>query len=254
MRALTSVSLTPTLIFAFVVLIAGCGDSIDGVSLSPAQSTPPTQAGGVWYGSLANDLTGESFALSGVITEDNTEGRFVTDGGQMFVLRDISGTGGEISATVSAFARPEAAFLDGSIKTSGTLTGSLVERTRIEGDWSLNTGETGTVTLVYDDVYERGSDIARLAGIWEAASGTVYTVDALGEIFGQTERGCVYWGRIYLIDATCNVYRVRINGGCLAINASGLGLLTYEFGTNDAFVMMLDLGNGWWFTEQLLRL
>lgn len=246
--------LMPSVLLSLAVAVGGCGDSIDGVTMLPAQYIELTNAGGVWDGALTNDLTGQSIEISGMVTEDNLEGRFITAGAWMLVLRDIEGEGGEFSASVSAFARPDSLFADGSFETSGIVTGSVVERSRIEGVWSLDSGDIGALTLEYDDVYERGSDLNWLAGTWESSFGTVYAVTALGRIFGQTDQGCVYEGQIDLINAAYNVYRIRINGGCLAIMASGLGVLTERSGGNDAFVTMLDLGNGWWFTEQWLRL
>ncbi len=253
-RSQLSAFFTTALLLSLAVTVGGCGGSGDTVTMLPAQSIELSNAGGVWNGLLANDLTGQSYEISGVITEDNLEGRLITDGAWMLVLRDIEGEGGELFASVSAFARPGSLFDDGSFETSGILVGSVIERSRIDGIWFLDSGDKGTLTLGYDDVYERGSDLGRLAGTWESSLGTVYAVTALGRIFGQTDQGCVYEGQIGLIDAAYNVYRIQINGGCLAIMASGLGVLTDRSIANDTFVTMLDLGNGWWFTEEWSRL
>jgi hypothetical protein len=206
------------------------------------QTAIPTKAGGIWTGTWTDDLTGESYAVSGVVREDNVEGRFVTDSGPRFLLRDIIGTEGDMSATIAA--TPSVVgdnFQDGSIYTSGVLTGFVNERTHIEGSWSLDSGETGTIVLEYDDIYERGSDIARLGGIWECSIGTICNIDALGEIFGQGEDECVATGQIEIIDPLYNVYQVTYGSPCMIIGIlSGLGVLADESGTDDAFIVMLD--------------
>ena len=126
----------------------------------------------------------------------------------------------------------------------------LGERSRIEGEWSLDSREFGTVTLEYDDLYERGSDIARLVGIWQAPWGDdfVFNIDALGEIFSQTANGCVTDGQVRLIDAAYNVYRVEIYNYCLPYYASGLGVLGDEVDTDDAFSLILSMPQGYLFT------
>ena len=202
---------------------------------------------------MSDDQTGRIYAISGAITEDGISGRFVTDNGRMFLLQGIAGTNGDVTATVSALARPQAVFRDGSFKTSGTLTATVVEQTRILAEWSLDSGDAGTLTLLYDDRYERGSDIARLVGTWEASYGIVYNIDAMGEIFGQADNGCAYVGEVEIIDPDYNVYRVFIDDFCLAARSSGLGILTDHTGTDDAFVWMLNMEIGWFIADTLLK-
>ncbi len=228
---------------AGTVLVSGCFDSSDDAL--PTQLLPTvlqTKAGGIWTGTWTDDLTGESYTVSGVVREDNLEGRFVTDGGPRFLLQNIFGTEGDMSATIAA--TPSVFgdnFQDGSIHTTGVLTGFVDERTSIEGSWSLDSGETGTIALEYDDIYERGSDIGSLVGTWECSIGTICNIDALGEIFGQGEDECVATGQVEVIDALYNVYQVTYGSPCMISGIlSGLGVLADDSGTNDAFIIMLD--------------
>jgi len=232
-------------------LVDKVGDSSEHVTeVIDVIGDPPSSAGGIWRGSASNDLTGQSFDMSGVVTEHNAEGRFMIDGNTQFILRDIAIDGFEITATISAITYPDATFLPRDGNGSGVMTGSLVERSRIEGEWSLDSGEFGTVTLEYDDLYERGSDIARLVGIWQAPWGDdfVFNIDALGEIFSQTANGCVTDGQVRLIDAAYNVYRVEIYNYCLPYYTSGLGVLGDEVDTDDAFSLILSMPQGYLFT------
>ena len=232
-------------------LVDSVGDSSEHVTkVIDVIGDPPHSAGGIWRGTASNDLTGQSFDMSGVITEHNAEGRFMIDGKTQFILRDIAIDGFEITATISAITYPDPTFLPREGNDSGVITGSLVERSRIEGEWTLDSGEFGTVTLEYDDLYERGSDIARLVGIWQAPWGDdfVFNIDALGEIFSQRENGCVTDGQVRLIDAAYNVYRVEIYNYCLPYYASGLGVLGDEVDTDDAFSLILSMPHGYLFT------
>ncbi len=235
-------------------LVAGCG----GSGTSPPQQnlepqTPPTgaviKAGGIWSGSWTNGpVNYPSSLVSGVIAEDHSEGRFLSVNGQMLVLRNIFVADGRISADVSAFARPHSPFFGDNMHARGVLTGTIAERSHIVADFYLSSGDKGRLEVYYDDLYERGSDIAWLAGVWETSHGITYNIDALGEIFAQTENGCVHAGQVSLIDGAWNVYRVRIVDHCLIAEATGLGILT-----DDAIVLMLDLADGWFITEILAK-
>lgn len=209
-------------------------------------------AGGIWTGTLSDDLTGEFFAMNGVITEDNIEGRFLIAGETLFVLRNISISGTRITATLAASSHPDAPFIVDAWDAAGVMTGELVERTHIEGEWSLDTGQTGTMTLVYDDIYERGSDIERLVGTWESSWGGVFNIDALGEIFEQAEDGCAITGQVELINPSYNVYWVKMTQWCLPWTGTGLGVLGDEVGTDDAFSLVLG-ESGWYIADTLQR-
>jgi hypothetical protein len=187
-----------------------------------------------------------------VITEDHRDARLLTDAGQLFLLEATSVADGQVSATIVAHAGYGETFFDGSEVAYGILAGSISDRARIEADWVLESGDLGSMVLEYDSVYERGSDLARLAGTWSASDGTVFSIDASGEIFAQRESGCVYDGNIRIVDASYNVYRVRIMDHCRVIRVDGTGMLTDFAAENDAFVILLSRCN-WIFADALLR-
>lgn len=242
--------LTP-IVLALAALSA-CGGG-GGGSAPPPPPPTPTNAGGVWEGSTFNTNFGLTFATIGVVTENNGEARFINEAGQQFLLSGMSGTNGNFSATVTAIAAPGTVFLNGATTASGTATGTVVERTSMSGDWSLNTGESGTLTLSYDPIYERGSDLDRTVGSWSDSFGTIYTVDANGNLFAQDAFGCVYDGDITIINAAYNAYRVSMTvANCFDMdgNYSGLGVLGDDLGTDDAFFVQID--NGTWIIFDLL--
>ncbi len=232
---------------ALMVSLVACGGGGGGGSVSgpPPPPPQPTNAGGIWEGSTFNSNAGLTFQTVGVVTENNGEARFFNDQDQQFILSGASGTGGDISATVTAIAPLGSVFLDGSTVTTGTLTGTVVERTSISADWSLNTGESGTITMSYNSLYERGSDLARTAGSWLDSFGVVYSVDALGDIFAQDAFGCVYDGAVSIINASYNAYGITLTvSNCPGAdgNYSGLGVLGDDLGIDDLFVIQLDNG------------
>ena len=240
-------------VFLVFVLLASCGGggvvggfpALTGDIGPLPPPPPPTNAGGVWEGSTFNNNAGLTFETIGVVTENGTQARFVNDQGQQFILVDLGGIAGNVSAPVTAIAPPGTVFIDGSTRTSGTLTATVVERTSIDGSWSLNTGETGTITMSYNVLYERGSDLARTVGSWMDSFGVVYSVDATGDIFAQDAVGCVYDGAVDIIRAPYNAYRVDLTvSSCPGAdgNYSGLGVLADDVGTDDAFVIQLDNG------------
>jgi hypothetical protein len=192
----------------------------------------------------------------GVVTENNGEARFSNDQGQQFILSGVSGTGGNISATITAISPNGFTFIDGSTVATGTLTGTLVERASLDGNWSLNTGETGTITMSYNNLYDKGSDLARMLGTWKDSFGVVYSVDAVGDIFAQDAFGCIYDGAVTIINASYNAYQVTLSiFNCPGAdgNYSGLGVLSDVGGTDNAFVVQLDNGQ-LTITDLLLKL
>jgi len=235
------------------LILASCGG---GGGSSPGAQPAPTNAGGVWEGSTFNTRFGFSSATVGVVTENNGEARFINDQGQQFILTGISGNDGSISASITAIAEAGSFFLDGSTSTTGTLSGTVIARTSIRGDWSLNSSESGTFTFNYNPTYERGSDLARTSGSWSDSFGTVYTVESNGGLFAQDISGCVYDGNVQIINSAYNAYRISMTvASCGPTNGnySGLGVLGDDTGTDDAFFVQVD--NGVWIIfDTLLKL
>ena len=202
-----------------------------------------------------NDQSGQTVPTIGVVTEGNGEGRFVNAAGIQFILSGVSGNDGALNATITAIAPLGFVFLDGSMVTAGTLTATVIERTSIEGSWVLNTGETGTITMSYDPLYERDSDLSLMAGMWTDSFDVVYTVQTNGDFFAQDSFGCVFDGAISIINAAYNAYRLIMTISlCPGINGdySGLGVLVDINGTNDGLVVQMDNGS-YIFTDVLVK-
>jgi len=231
--------------------LSACGGG--GGGNSAGTGPVPTNAGGIWEGSTFDDRTGLTFQAAGVVTENSGDGRFINENGIQFVLSGISGNNGAISATITAIAPFGSTFLDGTVLTLGTLTGNVVERQSLQGDWSLNTGETGSVTMGFDSNYYEGSDLSRTEGLWLDPFGTTWDTSPTGEMFSQDSFGCVANGQISIIDQSYNAYDVAVtlSGPCGGIegNYNGLAVTDTDGATaNNVFVLQIN-NNEFIFTE-----
>lgn len=188
--------------------LVGCGGG--GGEGDSAQTPPPPNAavGGIWEGSSS---TGEQ--LIGLVTETG-EFQFISDAGIQYV-GTLAVNGDALSNSFVAFSN------DGAYAGSGTLTGTLQSRASA----SLNTSFTpvsgavvnATIAFNYNALYERGSALAQIAGVYrELRTGVILSVDGSGVAFMQDPvSGCVVNGDATILDARYNAYRVSyVNNNC----------------------------------------
>lgn len=199
--------------------LAACGGGGGGGSsgfASPGTSTPPPVArnasmGGIWEGTI-RESTGEVYETLGLVTESG-EFHFLTElGTQAFGTATTS----DSNVSASYVLAPEIGYLfaDGSPGASGTLTGTVQERTSLSGTLATRTSRgtsySGTLSMRYNAIYERDSSPATIAGNFREPGGTVVNVSANGVIFAQDAlSGCVINGTVGIIDANYNAYRVQ---------------------------------------------
>lgn len=100
------------------------------------------------------------------------------------------------------------------------------------GDYS-GSGDEGRFNLVYSELYERASSLGLTSGVWSytelASGGGVYTVtltvDSNGELFGSDTDGCVFTGRIDIINSDYNAYRATASvSSCGELDGNYTGL------------------------------
>ena len=169
----------------------------------------------------------------------------------------MSGDEGSITMNVMAVAQFGFVFEDGSTVTTGTLNGTIVERTSFNGDWSLTTGESGSLSMTYDPLYERDSSLSKLEGMWDENGFGIAIFDPDGAFFEQDIFGCVFNGQTSIIDPDYNVYemnmRISLCGPGFDGQYSGLSVLT-DFNTTDDMLVVQMNSNNLIFTTSLLRL
>jgi hypothetical protein len=226
-----------------LAVLFGCGGGGEGggVTSPPIDTQPPaaTQAGGIWEGTATTD--GVTLTFAGVVTEDG-QARFVDENGTQYIVSNASGNDGSLTLNFTAVAQFGFTFLDGSTVTTGSLTGTVVERSSIEGTYSVATGESGTVSMSYDSVYDRDSSFDKLTGMWNEDFGIV-TYDPDGSFFEQDSFGCVFDGEASIIDPQYNAYGLSMNVslcGDFDGEYSGLGLLSDLNAMDDLFILQMN--------------
>jgi hypothetical protein len=238
-------------ILSWTTFCVACGGGGGGTTAPPAV---PTNAGGIWDGT--STAGGQTIALTGVVTE-NGEGRFFDDNGTQYIVSSMSGNDGSITMNVMAVAQFGFVFEDGSTVTTGTLSGTIVERASFNGDWSLATGESGTLSMTYDPLYERDSSLSKLEGMWGENSFGITIFDPDGSFFEEDIFGCVFNGQTSIIDPDYNVYEMNMTislcGPEFDGQYSGLAVLT-DFNTTDDMLIVQMNSDDLIFTTSLLRL
>jgi hypothetical protein len=246
------------LLLFFGIVVTACGGGSGSGSGGSGVSNPPTPVptnpGGVWFGTSSGG--GTTINIEGVITEDQ-EGRFIDENGTQYVITSISGNDGNISINFDAYAQFGYVFLDGSTSGTGSITGTINERSSFDGNSSFSTGESGTLSLTYDAIYERESSLAKLEGQWQEDYG-VLNVDPDGSFFEQDQFGCVYDGQASIVDSNFNAYQLTMtvsNCGTSNGNYAGLGILADLNVANDEDLLIVQMNsNALIFTTGLIRL
>ena len=209
-------------------------------------SAPPVQnasAGGLWAGTLTDGTQ-----VVGIVAETGEFHFLQDDGVQYFGTINTSQT--SASANLTGVTPLGTTFADGSTYGTGTLSGSVQERAQLTGSSTFRTaaGTTNTtsVTLTYDNLYDRDSSLQTVAGNFvDLGSSGVVNINTDGTAFMQDpSTNCVINGTVAIIDARYNVYRVQYvysscTGEFAALNGvsfRGLGVLD-NTGTPEAFVI-----------------
>lgn len=237
------------------LFLFACGGGGGGGGTTPPPPPPPpaTNAGGIWTGTASSD--DQTLELMGVVTEDG-DGRFIAETGVQYVFEGVSGNGGDLDVDFTAIAPSGFVFDDGSTVTTGTLSGTVSERSSLTADYTLATGEAGSVSMTYDEAYERDSSLDKLTGNWDEEFGVV-AFDANGEFFEQDTFGCVFEGQASIIDENFNVYALTMTvsfcGAGVDGDYSGLGIMIDTTDTDDTFIVQMN-NDQLIFTTTLFRL
>lgn len=240
-------SATLSVFAVFTLAACGGGGGGGGAAGTPPPVTVNADPGGIWYGFAHNTTLGESIEVVGV-SISNGELRFIDDQGVQY-HGSLQVSGNSYTASFRAIAPLGEYFLNGSSVLTGSMTGTISERNALEGSYIMSSGERGTVSLLYDNLYQRPSDLSRLAGTWIDAYSEVISVDSMGRIFAQDSGGCVYNGTAAVVDARYNAYRINLTvSNCGNFNGaySGLGVLDDWQANGDNRLLIIQLSNQVW--------
>ena len=154
----------------------------------------------------------------------------------------------QVSGSGTLYAAPGSVLADGKTVANLTISGGTVS----EGS-TLNltveaAGTTSTISTMFDPLYNRGSALATVAGVYDLFifnDPSSFQIDATtGAIFGSSIAGCVLSGDVMPKNATFNEYDVALGvmdmgmGTCGVPDGmyDGLGFTLDFFVTDDTFI------------------
>jgi hypothetical protein len=174
--------------------------------------------------------------MEGIVDEAG-EFRFIRSDGVQW-MGTATTSGNSISADAQEVAPFGTPFKDGSTEGTGTITGTITERSSIQATYtfktSMGTQTSGSLNLSFNGLYYVSSSLSRLAGPYWYQNTTLITIDAGGNIsLTDAASGCTISGTVTSIDGTYNTYKVQgsysgCQGASAALNGvdvSGLGTL-----------------------------
>ncbi len=235
-------AVTPTNVYQQIVVNRAAGQTLIGTFVVTSTSGGDVVIDDLTFGfpsttSYIGCLVAGTLELVCVVT-DVTTGDFVAG---------VHGTGqvsgNQITGSGTGHAAPGTTLADGSTVANVTISvGTVSERASLD----LTVGAAGTSTSVsttFDNSYDRGSDLATVAGAYSSfdifGDPASFSVDANGIITSQSNSGCVGNGQISIIDANFNAYNVTLDvTSCGALDGmyDGLGLTQDNVTMDDVFV------------------
>ena len=161
--------------------------------------------------------------IFGLISETRQFHFFQADGVQYFGTLVMSG----MSVTASFAGVPAAGrtFADGSVKGTGTLTGTVHERSNITFTTAFttanNTVTNASVTIQYDRSYDADSALATVSGNFTTAlspGADMLNISGAGVLFYQEPTSsCLANGTVSLIDSQFDLYSAEFTfASCVA--------------------------------------
>jgi len=239
-----------SVLLSLLALSGGCGGG-GGSSNAPP---PPANAspGGIWAGTSSIGVT-----ILGLVTE-NGEFHFLQDDGIQY-FGTVNTSQNALSGNFTGVTQIGTTFLDGSTTGTGTLTGTVQERMSMSGNSTFRTAlgnsDTSTITLTYNNLYERDSSLATIAGNYlDTVTNAVINVNGSGVVFSQDAvTGCIINGTISIINAAFNAYRVQYSfSSCRVPNtilngttANGLGTLDNSQASEVAIIGVVNATAGY---------
>lgn len=93
---------------------------------------------------------------------------------------------------------------------SGTINETVAEQDTLTGSFQSQL-TTGTISLTFNQIYNRDSAFSYVEGNWSGTSGSYsinLTIDASGGISGSDSDGCIATGVVSILDPDHDLYGV----------------------------------------------
>ncbi len=218
----------------------GGGGSSGGGTSGGGNPVVNASPGGIWSGT--NTATG--LPVLGLVSENGLGHFLQQDGVQYF--GNVTTSGNNVTANYTGVVPYGSSFVDGSLSGTGTITGTIVERSSLSLQTSFKTAagnsSSGTMNLTFNPLYNLDSSLATIAGNWrDPDTLAVINVNSNGVVFAQDNvSGCVVNGQIGIINSNYNAYTVSYTySSCRgfysslnATTATGLGALDNSVSPN----------------------
>jgi hypothetical protein len=239
-----------------LLLLAACGGK-------GKTSTTDVLVGGLWTGTLT--VNGVDYTASAISSESGEWELLETDPASSFGAQYwgmISAAGDQLSGSFSGAVLDQAnTYSDGSTRGTGTVSGTINERSSITATMtfttSLGTAITGQLALTYDPGYEQASSLTTIAGNYTntASPGTdVLTIDDAG-LLSYTDpltTQCTATGTVTVLDSSYSVYGAEMTfsnctGAYAVLNGvsiQGLANLDTSASAKSLQFMMHGMENG----------
>ena len=192
--------------FGLVSFAAACGLSSDEADWP---DNGFVNADGLWSGTVADGAEGAARIAWG-ISEDFENLRLVDEAGVHYVIGMGRDGGPAIGGPAWRYVPASGPGTVPQHVTRGRMDGRVSEYSSLVAEIDFEDATTVSIDLTYVDIYERNGKVSRLAGQWQDAAGTVFTVEGDGDFFAQSGDGCVYRGGILNQDSDHNVYWIEV--------------------------------------------
>ncbi len=240
-------NVVPTNAYQMISVVRGAGQALIGSMVVTSTSGGDVVIDDLTFGYDGSGFVGSTDDLVCLVA-DNREFMCILSDVVGNLLASAQGTmqvanTNQVSGSGILYAVPGLVLADGKTVANLTISGGTVS----EGS-TLNltveaAGTTSTVSTMFDPIYNRGSALATVAGVYDLFifdDLSSFEIDATGAIFGQSSAGCVLSGEVTPKNATFNEYDVAL--GVMDIGSCGVPDGMYVgLGLTLDFVVMDDL-------------
>jgi len=242
-------NVVPTNAYQMISVVRGAGQALIGSMVVTSTSGGDVVIDDLTFGYDGSGFVGSTDDLVCLVA-DNREFMCILSDVVGDLLASAQGTmqvanTNQVSGSGMLYAVPGLVLADGKTVANLTISGGTVS----EGS-TLNltveaAGTTSTVSTMFDPIYNRGSALATVAGVYDLFifdDLSSFEIDATGAIFGQSSAGCVLSGEVTPKNATFNEYDVALGvmdiGSCGVPDGMyvGLGLTLDFFVMDDLFI------------------
>ncbi len=221
--------------------LVACGGG--GSSSSNPPPPPSTQSvSGMWRGTATSSAFGTTTDLLGIVSESR-EAFFISSQGAQY-HGSLSVSGAHVSGTVTSYAPVGFVFPDGSVVTTTSVSGTVTTKSSLSATYTGG-GDSGSIALTYDPLYERDSSLSLIAGDWFDGAISI-SIDSLGRFSGFDTSGCTYSGQVSIINSSFDAYKVNVTASsCGGADGSydGLAALSDNLGLNDTLTAGVSNGS-----------